>query len=69
MFARFIGKYYMVAQKTGTFLAGRIHVGNGFGTGVSLLATLENKTTFVTTHFLEINNWKQRVYCLSYYVK
>jgi len=30
-----------------------------------LKATIENKTTFVTTHFKEINK-EQRVYCLSY---
>ena len=31
-----------------------------------LKATTENKTTSVTTHFKEINNKEQRVYCLSY---
>jgi len=30
-----------------------------------LKATIENKTTSVTTHFKEINNREQRVYCLS----
>ena len=34
-----------------------------------LRATIENKTTSVTTHFYEINNRKQRVYCLSYSLK
>ena len=31
-------------------------------------ATIENKTTSVTTHFKEINK-EQRVYCLSYCLK
>ena len=31
-------------------------------------ATIENKTTSVTTHFKEINK-QQRVYCLSYCLK
>ena len=31
-----------------------------------LKATTENKTTSVTTHFKEINNKEQRVYCLTY---
>jgi len=31
-----------------------------------LKATTENKTTSVTTHFKEINNREQSVYCLSY---
>ena len=34
-----------------------------------LTATIENKTTSVTTHFKEINNREQRVYCLSYCLK
>ena len=34
-----------------------------------LKATIENKTTSVTTHFKEINNSEQRVYCLSYCLK
>ena len=34
-----------------------------------LKATIENKTTSVTTHFKEINNREQRVYCLSYCLK
>ena len=29
-----------------------------------LTATTENKTTSLTTHFKEINNKEQRVYCL-----
>jgi len=33
-----------------------------------LKATIENKTTSVTTHFKEINK-EQRVYCLSYCLK
>ena len=31
-----------------------------------LKATIENKTTSITTHFKEINHMKQRVYCISY---
>ena len=31
-----------------------------------LEATIENKTTSVTTHFREMNNREQYVYCLSY---
>ena len=31
-----------------------------------LKATIENKATPVTTHFKEINNREQRIYCLSY---
>jgi len=31
-----------------------------------LKATIENKTTSVTTPFKEINNRERRVYCLSY---
>jgi len=34
-----------------------------------LKATIENKTTSVTTHFKIGNNRKQRVYCFSYYLK
>ena len=34
-----------------------------------LKATIENKTTSVTTYFKEINNREQRVYCLSYCLK
>ena len=34
-----------------------------------LKATIENKMTSVTTHFKEINNREQRVYCLSYSLK
>ena len=34
-----------------------------------LKATIENKTTSVITHFKEINNRKQRVYCQSYCLK
>ena len=34
-----------------------------------LKATIENKTTSVTTHFKEINNREQRVYYLSYCIK
>jgi len=36
---------------------------------VSILKpTIDNKTSSVTTLFKEINNRKQRVYCLSYYI-
>ena len=34
-----------------------------------LKATIKNKTTSVTTHFKEIHNREQRVYCLSYCLK
>jgi len=34
-----------------------------------LKATTENKTTSAATHFKEINNREQRVYCLSYCLK
>jgi len=34
-----------------------------------LKATIENKTTSLTTHFKEINNREQRGYCLSYCLK
>ena len=32
-------------------------------------ATIENKTTSVTTHLKKINDREQRVYCLSYCLK
>ena len=35
----------------------------------SLNATIENKATLVATHFKEINNREQRVYCPSYCLK
>ena len=34
-----------------------------------LKATIENKTTSVTTHFSKVNDREQRAYCLSYCLK